>query len=305
MARQIIIDTDPGMDDAVAILLALASPEIDVLGLVAVAGNLPLKATVRNAGAIVELAGRPDVPVFAGCPRPIGGAPGGAAEAHGEGGLGDLLLPEPVRPAASQHGVVWLVETLRRAAPKSVTLCALGPLTNIALALVMAPDIAAGVAELVVMGGGTRGNMTATAEFNIHADPQAAALVVDSGLPIVMVPLDVTETVRSTPERVAPIAALGTRCAAAAAALLGPRHGLGRPPMAMHDPCVIAYLLAPERFQGRAANVAIETRSELTLGMTVIDWRGRSGRPANATVLETTDADGIYRLLAERLARLP
>jgi purine nucleosidase len=264
-----------------------------------------LPATFRNARAILDLAGRPDVPVFAGCPRPMSPGAARVGEAHGDGGLGDLILPEPASPPRPEHGVFWLIETLRRAAPRSITLAALGPLTNIATALVMAPDIAAGVAELVLMGGGTRGNMTAAAEFNIHVDPQAAALVFDSGLPITMVPLDVTETVRSTPERIAPIAALGTRCAAAAVTLLGPRRGLGRPPMAMHDPCVIAYLLAPELFRGQAVNVAVETRSPLTEGMTVIDRRGRDGRPANAQVIETADADGIYRLLAERLARLP
>lgn len=305
MTRPIIIDTDPGIDDAVAILLALASPELDVQGLIAVAGNVPLTATARNARAIVELAGRPEVAVYAGCPRPIAPGAGGAGDAHGDSGLGDVVLPAPAVPPRPEHGVLWLVENLRRARPNSITLCALGPLTNLATALVLAPEIAAGVAELVVMGGGTRGNMTPAAEFNIHADPQAAALVFASGLPIVMVPLDLTETVVSTPERIAPIVALGTPCGAAAAALLGPRQGLGRPPMAMHDPCVIAYLLAPELFRGRPADVAVETRSELTRGMTVIDWRGRSGRRPNATVLETADADGIYRLIAERLARLP
>jgi purine nucleosidase len=305
MPRPIIIDTDPGIDDAVAILLALGSAELDVLGLVAVAGNVPLAATSRNARAIAELAGRPDLPVYDGCPRPISAGDPRVGEAHGDGGLGDLALPEPASPPRPEHGVIWLIETLRRAKPRSVTLCALGPLTDIATALVMAPDIAASIAELVLMGGGTRGNMTPAAEFNIHVDPQAAALVFDSGLPITMVPLDVTETVRSTPERIAPIAALGTRCAAAAASLLGPRRSLGRPPMAMHDPCVIAYLLAPELFRGHPVNVAVETQSPLTEGMTVIDWRGRSFRPANAQVIETADADGIYRLIAERLARLP
>ena len=160
----------------------------------------------------------------------------------------------------------------------------------------MAPDIAAGIAELVLMGGGTRGNVTPAAEFNIHVDPQAAALVFDSGLPITMVPLDVTETVRSTPERIAPIAALGTRCGAAAASLLGPRRSLGRPPMAMHDPASSPTCWRRSCSGGRRANVAVETQSPLTMGMTVIDWRGRGGRPANAQVIETADADGIYRL---------
>src|SRR4029077_18631634 len=151
----------------------------------------------------------------------------------------------------------YLVERLRGAEPKSITLCALGPLTNIAIALVAAPEIAAGVAELVLMGGASHGlgNMTPAAEFNIYIDPHAAAVVFDSGLPITMVPLDVTEGVRSTAERVAPIRALGTRCGAAVAELLAPRRALGKPPMAMHDPCVIAYLLAPELFRWREVNV--------------------------------------------------
>ncbi len=305
MPQPIIIDTDPGIDDAVAILLALASPELEVQGLVAVAGNLPLAATATNARAIVELAGRPEIAVYAGCPRPIGGNRVSAEHAHGASGLGDLVLPMPALPARPEHGVWTLIDTLRRAAPRSITLCALGPLTNIATALVMAPEIAAGVAELVIMGGGSHGNITPAAEFNIHADPQAAAIVFDSFLPITLVPLDVTEGVRSTEERVAPIRALGTRAGDAAAGLLGPRRTLAQPPMAMHDPCVIAYLVAPELFQACPANVAIETQSPLTLGMTVIDRHGTSGHPPNARVIEAADADGIYRLLVERLRLLP
>lgn len=305
MPRPIIIDTDPGIDDAVAILLALASPELQVCGLVAVAGNLPLALTERNARSIVELAGRPDIAVHAGCPRPIGRHRTSAERAHGEGGLGDLVLSPPALPLRPEHGVAFLIDTLRRADPRSITLCALGPLTNIATALVMAPEIRAGIAELVIMGGGSRGNATPAAEFNIYADPQAAALVFDSGLPITMVPLDVTEGVRSTPERIAPIRALGTRVGAATALLLGPRRGLAELPMALHDPCVIAYLLAPELFGAREVNVQVETQSPLTMGMTLIDWRGASGRPASARVLDAADADGIFRLLAERLAHLP
>jgi purine nucleosidase len=307
MPRVIIIDTDPGIDDAVAILLALASPELLVQGLVAVAGNLSLAATARNALSILELAGRPEIPVHAGCPRPISRATIAAEYAHGEGGLGDLVLPPPVLTLRPEHGVFYLIDNLRRAAPHSVTICALGPLTNIATALVAAPDVAAGIAELVVMGGASHGagNMTPAAEFNIYADPHAAALVFDSSLPITMMPLDVTRSVLSTAGHIAPIRALGTRCGAAVAELIGPRRALGQPPMAMHDACVIAYLLAPELFQGRAANVAIETQSPLAMGMTLIDWQGLSARKPNARVIETVDSDGVYRLLAERLTRLP
>jgi purine nucleosidase len=307
MPRPIIIDTDPGIDDAVAILLALASPELDVLGVVAVAGNSPLAVTARNALSIVELAGRPQLPVYAGCPRPLGRKPIDAGSAHGSGGLGDLVLPPPAAALRPEHGILYLIDRLRGAEPKSITLCALGPLTNIAMALVAAPDITAGVADLVLMGGASHGsgNMSPAAEFNIYADPHAASVVFESGLPITMVPLDVTEEVRSTPERVAPIRALGTRVGAAVAELLGPRQSLAKPPMAMHDPCVIAYLLAPELFRWREVNVAIETESPLAIGMTLIDWRGISGRKPNARVVEAVDADGVYRLLAERLARLP
>jgi inosine-uridine nucleoside N-ribohydrolase len=307
MPRPIIIDTDPGIDDAVAILLALASPELEVLGLVAVAGNSPLAVTAKNALGIVELAGRPELPVYAGCPRPLGRKLIDAENAHGSGGLGDLVLPSPAAALRPEHGILYLIERLRGAEPKSITLCALGPLTNIAIALVAAPEIATGIAEVVLMGGAShgRGNMTPAAEFNIYVDPHAASVVFDSGLPITMVPLDVTEGVRSTPDRIAPIRALGTRVGAAVAELLGPRQALGKPPMAMHDPCVIAYLLAPELFGWREVNVAIETESPLAIGMTLIDWRGTSGRTPNARVIETVDADGVYRLFAARLAPLP
>ena len=303
MPRPVIIDTDPGIDDAVAILLALASPELALEAIVAVAGNATLGATARNACAVLELAGREDVPVYAGCPRPIGPILPDAAYAHGEAGLGDVVLPEPALRPRPEHGVLFLVERLRRAAPRSVTICALGPLTNIAAALVLAPEIAAAVAELAVMGGGTHGNITPAAEFNMHCDPHAAAIVFDSGVPITLVPLDVTEAVLGTTARIAPIAALRTNCCGAAATLLGPRHGLGKPPMAMHDACVIAWLVAPELFRSVPAFVRIEALSPLTAGMTVIDRRGHP-RP-NATVLTAADADGLFRLLAGRLAALP
>src|SRR5579862_4631519 len=153
MPQPIIIDTDPGIDDAVAILLALASSELEVLGLVATAGNLPLAATARNARGILELAGRSEVPVYAGCPRPLGGIRVTAEDAHGTAGLGDLDLPPPALPPRPEHGVAYLIDTLLGAEPRSITLCALGPLTNIATALVMAPEIAGGIAELVLMGG--------------------------------------------------------------------------------------------------------------------------------------------------------
>ena len=312
MPRPIIIDTDPGTDDAVAILLALAAPELEVLGLVTVAGNLPLALTERNARAILELAGRSEIPVYAGCPRPMGPGHVTAEHAHGTGGLGQLQLPPPSIPLQPEHGVDFLIETLRAAKPRSVTICALGPLTNIATALIKAPEIAGLMAGLVVMGGASYslGNITPAAEFNIHADPFAAAVVFDSGAPITMIPLDLTHQVLSTPERIARVRALGNRCGHAAALLLEPPHaakrGHGkRPTYALHDPCVITFLLAPELFEGVEANVAIEIQSPLTLGMTVVDWRGISGRRPNARVMTKIDAGLFYALLTERLADLP
>jgi purine nucleosidase len=303
-AQSIIIDTDPGIDDAVAILLALASPELTVEGVVAVAGNVPLAVTERNARAICEFAGRADIAVHAGCARPITRTLVTAEHFHGPSGLGTLALPVPSMALQAQHGVDFTIDLLRRSPSKSIAWCALGPLTNVALALIKAPDIAGAVSELVLMGGASRalGNITPAAEFNIHVDPHAAAIVFDSGMPITMVPLDVTHQVRSTAPRIERIRRLGTPVAVAVAELIIPA---GSEPDSLHDPCVIAYLLAPELFGGASVNVAIECQSALTLGMTVVDWRGVSGRPANARVLHTVDADGVYALLTERISRLP
>jgi purine nucleosidase len=302
--RRILIDTDPGVDDAVAILLALASPELRIEAIVAVAGNAPLTVTGANARAICELAGRPDIAVYAGGARPITGPPITAEYAHGESGLGGLTLASPTMALRPEHGVDATVDLFRRAPPKSVTWCALGPLTNVAMALIKAPDIAERVGELVLMGGASRalGNITPAAEFNIHADPHAAQVVFDSRLPITVVPLDVTHQVRSTPERIARIKALGNPVADAVAELLLPS---GSQPSALHDPCVIAYVLAPALFQGSRVNVAVECESALTAGMTVVDWRGVSGRAVNATVLHTVDANRLYALLQQRLSRAP
>jgi purine nucleosidase len=313
MRRRIIIDTDPGIDDAVAILLALAAAEeLEVLGIVAVAGNLPLAQTERNARRVCELAGRLDVPVYAGCARPMLRPLATAERVHGETKRDRLLLPEPTTASRAEHGVDFLIETLRSVEAHAITLCALGPLTNIAMALVMAPEVAGRIRELVVMGGAgfELGNVTPTAEFNIHIDPHAAAIVIDSGVPITMIPLDVTHKVLSTPPRVEELRALGNRCGPAVAALLDSfevnrRDKFGARSMALHDPSVIAYLLRPALYDGREVNVAIETQSPLTMGMTVVDWWGVTGRKANVRFMNSVDANGFYDLLTEQLARLP
>ena len=313
MPRRIIIDTDPGIDDAVAILLALATPEeLEVLGIVAVAGNLPLVQTERNARRVCELAGRAAVPVYAGCERPILRPLETAEHIHRETARDRLLLPEPTIALQAQHGVDFLVETLRAAEAGTITVCALGPLTNIAMALVKAPEITGRIGELVVMGGACfkLGNVTPTAEFNIHVDPHAAAAVFESGIPITMLPLDVTHQLLTTGPRRDALRALGNRCGQAVAALLASfernrRAKFGTRATALHDPSVIAYLLSPTFFQGREVNVAVETQSSLTMGMTVVDWWGVTGRKPNVRMMNTVDADGFFDLLTEKLARLP
>lgn len=309
--QKIIIDTDPGQDDAVAILLALASPELDVLGITAVAGNVPLRLTESNARKICELAGRPDVKVFSGAPRPLVRPLVTAEEVHGKTGLDGPDLPEPTMPLQAQHAVDFIIETLMTEEPGTVTLCPLGPLTNIALALIREPRIAPRVKQIVLMGGGffEGGNVTPAAEFNIYVDPHAADVVLKAVIPTVVIPLDVTHKALTTASRVAAFRQLGTRVGIATAEMLAfferfdeSKYGTDGGPL--HDPCVIAYLLRPQLFKGRECNVVVETSSELTMGMTVIDWWGVTKRPKNAMVMREIDHDGFFGLLVERLGRL-
>lgn len=311
MTRKIIIDTDPGQDDAVAILLALASPELEVLGLTCVAGNVPLALTSKNARVVCELAGRRDIKVFAGCDRPLARPLVTAEYVHGKTGLDGIALPEPVMPIQEMHAVDFLIETLRALPAGAVTLCPLGPLTNIATAFTRAPDIVAKVAEVVLMGGAyfEVGNTTPAAEFNIHVDPQAAEIVFRSGVPLVVMPLDVTHKVLTTRARIEAFRALGTQVGHAVASWTDfferfdmAKYGSQGAPL--HDPCVIAYLLRPDLFEGRFINVEIETQSELTMGMTVADWWRVTKRAPNAMFMGSADAAGFYALLTERLARL-
>ncbi|MHA1189514.1 MAG: nucleoside hydrolase, partial [Alphaproteobacteria bacterium] len=264
--RQIIIDTDPGQDDAIAILLALASPELEVLALTIVAGNVPLALTEINARKICELAGRPDMPVYAGADRPLMRALVTAEEVHGKTGLDGPNLPEPTMTLRDGHAVEFIIETLMARPDNSVTLCPLGPLTNIALALCREPAIAPKIREIVLMGGGffEGGNVTPAAEFNIYVDPHAAHIVLGAGIPTVMIPLDCTHKALTSRRRVAAIEQIGTPVTTAATALLDfferfdeEKYGTDGGPL--HDPCVIAYLLAPDLFSGRTVNVAVET----------------------------------------------
>ena len=310
--RKIIIDTDPGQDDAFAILLALASPEdIEVLGIVAVAGNVPLALTQKNSRMICELAGRADVKVYAGCDRPLKRKLVTAEHVHGKTGLDGPILPDPVMPLQDQHGVDFIIETLRREPAGTVTLCPLGPLTNIAQAFLQAPDVVGRVQEIVLMGGGyfEGGNITPAAEFNIYVDPEAADIVFRAGVPLVVMPLDVTHKVLTTRARVQALRDMGTRVGRVAAEWADfferfdvAKYGSEGGPL--HDPTVVAYLIRPELFSGRLINVEIETVSELTLGMTVADWWGVTDRAKNALFVGDVDAQRFFDLLTERLARL-
>ena len=310
--RKIIIDTDPGQDDAVAILVALASPEdIDVLGITCVAGNVPLDLTTRNARIVCELAGKPEVRVFAGCDRPLGRDLVTAEHVHGKTGLDGPDLPEPTVAMADGHAVDFIIDSLRDHAPGTVTLCPLGPLTNIATALQKAPDIARRIAKIVLMGGGyfEGGNITPAAEFNIYVDPEAADIVFKCGAPIVVMPLDVTHKALVTKDRNDAFRDIGSPVGIAVAQMTEfferfDKEKYGSDGAPLHDPCVIAYLIQPDLFQGRHINVEIETHSELTMGMTVADWWGVTDRAPNATFMNGIDADGFFDLLTARLARL-
>lgn len=311
MRSRIIIDTDPGQDDAVAILLALASPEIELLGITCVAGNVPLPLTARNARIVCELAGRPDVPVFAGCDRPMQRKLVTAEHVHGKTGLDGIDLPEPRMPLQPAHAVDFLIQTLRREPAGTVTLVPVGPLTNIATALRRAPDIGPRIARIVLMGGAyfEVGNITPAAEFNIFVDPEAADIVFRAGIPLVVAPLDLTHKALTTRARVEAFRALPGRVGPAVAAWTDfferfDKEKYGSDGGPLHDPCTVAWLLRPELFAGRHINVEIETEGRLTTGMTVADWWRVSGRAPNALFLRDLDADGFFALLTERLARL-
>ena len=310
--RKIIIDTDPGQDDAVAILLAFGAPdELEVLGITAVAGNVPLALTQKNARIVCELAGRRDVPVFSGCDAPLSRTLVTAEHVHGKTGLDGPVLDDPTMPLADGHAVDFIIETLKREADGTVTLVPMGPLTNIAQAFRRAPEIVNHVQEIVLMGGAyfQVGNITPAAEFNIYVDPEAAEIVFKSGVPLVVMPLDVTHKALVTAPRVEAFRTLGNRVGELVAAWTDfferfDKEKYGSPGAPLHDPCTIAYLLEPQLFTGRHVNVEIEVHSDLTRGMTVADWWRVTDRTANAMFMGDVDADGFFHLLTNRLARL-
>ena len=306
--RPIIIDCDPGQDDAVALFLAMASPdELEILGITTVAGNVPLALTERNTRMMCDIANS-QAPVFAGCAKPMIRDAISAEYIHGETGINGIDVFEPKTPLQDKHAVDFIIDTLL--ARDAVTLVPTGPLTNIATAMERRPEILSHIEEIVIMGGAMRegGNRTPSAEFNILVDPHAADIVLNCGRPITLMGLDITHKVLSTEERVARIGELKNAVADATVGMLSFFHrydtekysSQGTP---LHDPCTVAWLLKPELFKTRHCNVSVETESELTMGHTAVDFWHVTDRPKNVSWAFDIDADGFYDLLTERLAR--
>ena len=308
--KPVIIDTDPGHDDAFALLLALASPEeLDVQAITTVAGNVSLRKTTYNALRVRELGGAPHIPVYRGCSRPLVNELVTAEYIHGESGLDGPKLPEPSRDVEATHAVDFLIEALRNP-PEPITLCVLGPMTNIASALTQAPDIVAGISELVIMGGSFHagGNVTQAAEFNVFVDPHAADVVLNCGVPLIMMPLDVTHQAQATQSRVAALRNLGTPVGKAATEMLRfverydrTHHGFEGFPL--HDPTVVAFLVDPSLFDSRPGRFSVSLAAGTSHGATSAEWRIRE-HEANGRAALGLDADGYFDLIAERLAVL-
>lgn len=309
--RKVILDCDPGQDDAIALFLAMSAPEeLDILGITTVAGNVPLTLTQRNARMMCDIAGKTELPVFAGCTQPIVRDAITAEYIHGATGIDGIDVFEPKTPLQDQHAVDFIIESLSKAENNSVTLVPTGPLTNIGTAIQREPAILDRVEEIVLMGGAMResGNRTPSAEFNIMVDPHAAELVFNCGRPVSALGLDVTHQVLSTRDRVSRIGALANPVADATAGMLGFFHRYdtkkyGSEGTPLHDPCTVAYLLKPELFQSKMCNISVETESELTVGHTAVDFWHVTDRPVNANWVYAIDADGFYDLLNEHLAR--
>ncbi len=309
---ELIIDTDPGADDVVALLLALASPqELNIRALTTVAGNVRLDKTSRNARLAREWAGREEVPVHAGASKPLMRTPIYAEDIHGKEGLSGVAVYEPKAGLAQGSAVSYLIDTLTAARPHSITIAMLGPQTNLALALIQAPGIVQGIKEVVVMGGAhfNGGNITPVAEFNLFADPQAAEVVLNSGVKLTYLPLDVTHKMLTSEARLTQIAAINNAASKRVSDILNEyvkgdmeHYGLAGGPV--HDATVIAYLLKPELFTGRSVNVVVDSREGPTFGQTIVDWHDGLKAPKNAFWVGSGDAQGFFDLLTERLARL-
>lgn len=306
-ALPIIIDCDPGHDDAIALILALASPKLNVLAVTTSAGNQTPDKTLRNTLRILTLLGRHDIPVAGGAPKPLLRELIIADNVHGESGLDGPALPEPGFAPQALTAVELMAKTLR-ASTEPVTLVPTGPLTNIALLLSAHPELKAKIARIVLMGGSAGpGNWTPAAEFNIYVDPEAAEVVFGAGVPITMCGLDVTHAAQVMDEDIERIRAIANPIARTVAELLDffmiyhrdPKWGFVGAPL--HDPCTIAWLLRPELFTGIECHVSVETQGQYTVGMTVVDRYHLSPHEPNATVLLDVERQGFIDLLVEQL----
>ncbi|MFY9962039.1 nucleoside hydrolase [Pseudomonas sp.] len=308
----LIIDTDPGADDVVALLLAMASPdELKIRAITTVVGNVRLDKTSRNARLAREWGGREDIPVYAGAPKPLLRTPIYAANIHGEEGLPGVPVHEPKQGLANGNAVQYLIDTLSKAEPHSITVAMLGPQTNLALALIQAPDITRGIKEVVVMGGAhfNGGNITPVAEFNLYADPEAAEVVLSSGVKLTYLPLDVTHKVLTSEARLKQLAAVDNQASKLVVDILNAyvktdMQHYGMPGGPVHDASVIAYLLKPELFKGRQINMQVDSREGPTYGQTIADWYNTLEQPSNVMWIDSGDAQGFFDLLSTRLARL-
>ena len=309
--KKIIIDTDPGQDDAVALLLALASKELEILGITCVAGNVPLSLTSENARKILELTRYTEIPVFAGADRPIKRTLVTAEHVHGKTGIDGPVLEKPKIKLQSKEAIEFIIETILSYPKDEITLCTLGPLTNIGLAFQREPRIKTLIKEIIMMGGGffEGGNITPAAEFNIYVDPEAAAEVLDSGIPITMLPLDVTHKALTSRSRIESFRKIGNKAGIATAEMLDfferfdvEKYGSEGGPL--HDPNVIVYLLRPEFYEGKYVNVEIEVGSDLTRGMTVVDWWNVTTRKKNVYYIDKVKDEEFFNFLIERIKLL-
>ena len=309
--KKIIIDTDPGQDDAVALLLALASKELEILGITCVAGNVPLSLTSENARKILELTRYTEIPVFAGADRPIKRTLVTAEHVHGKTGIDGPVLEKPKIKLQSKEAIEFIIETILSYPKDEITLCTLGPLTNIGLAFQREPRIKTLIKEIIMMGGGffEGGNITPAAEFNIYVDPEAAAEVLESGIPITMLPLDVTHKALTSRSRIESFRKIGNKAGIATAEMLDfferfdvEKYGSEGGPL--HDPNVIVYLLRPEFYEGKYVNVEIELGSDLTRGMTVVDWWNVTTRKKNVYYIDKVKDEEFFNFLIERIKLL-
>jgi purine nucleosidase len=304
MSTTIILDCDPGIDDALAISFAAGSPEIELRGLTTVAGNVGLPKTTANALAVASFVGLPQVPVTAGSATPLLRPALSASHVHGDSGLGDAVLPPAARAAEDGHAIDYIIDTLA-AAPGEVTLAATGPLTNVALALRREPRLTTWVRDFVIMGGSaSRGNVNHAAEYNIWADPEAAAIVFGAGWTVRMIGLDVTLQARATfavQERMRPLGAFASELLfPSIAQYRDSQDTTGEPPV--HDVCAIVSIADPSVFQYTPALVQVETHGLLTSGMTVTDFE--SATP-NAQVATGVDVDRFWDVALDAYGRLP